>query len=151
MTRSVNPDQLAQRVHLWAGEFVGPAGGSGVGEHAGDGLRHVFHIDRLQAGAAAADQRQHREQPREVGERAEQRVAGTEHGARADDGSARKRLLHRPFAAPAGANVRRPRLGSAPMPETSTRRATPAAAASRATVSAPCTCTASKVTPPFST
>ena len=36
--------------------------------------------------------------------------------------------------------------GSAPIPDTSTSRATPAAAASRATFSAPSTCTASNVT-----
>ena len=106
-----DPDQPAQRVHVWPGSLVGPAGGCGVGEHASDGLRHVFYIDWLQAGAAGADERQHREQPREVGQRAEQRVARTEHGARTDDRSARKFSLDRPFAAPAGADVRRPRFG----------------------------------------
>ena len=82
-----------------------------VGEHAGDGLRHILHIDRLQAGAAAADQRQRREQSGKVGERPEQGVARTEHGAWADDGGARKRLLDHQFAAPARADVRRSRLG----------------------------------------
>ena len=106
-----DPDQLAQRVHVWPGNLVGPAGSHGVGEHASDGLRHVFYIDWLQAGAAGADERQDREQPREVGQRAEQRVARTEHGAWTNDRSARKFPLDRPFAAPACADVGRPRFG----------------------------------------
>jgi hypothetical protein len=96
---------------LQAGELVGPAGGPRVGEHAGDGLRHVLHIDRLQAGAAAADQRQDWEQPGKVGKRPQQGVARTEQGARADDGGVRKRLLNHQFAAPARADVRGSRLG----------------------------------------
>ena len=42
-----------------------------------------------------------------MGERTEQRIAGPEHGTRADDGCARKRFLDQSFAAPARANVRR--------------------------------------------
>ena len=60
---------------------------------------------------AAANERQHREQPRHVSERAEEGVARPEQGARADDGSARKRLLDQPFAASARADVRGRRLG----------------------------------------
>ena len=93
-------DQFAQRVHVWPGRLVGPTGGPGVSEHASDGLRHVFYIDWLQTAAAGADERQHRERAREVGQRAEQRVARTEHGAWTDDRRARKCPLDRPFAAP---------------------------------------------------
>ena len=46
-----------------------------------------------------------------MGERAEQGIAGTEHGTRANDGRARKRFLDYPFAAPARADVRRTGLG----------------------------------------
>jgi hypothetical protein len=65
----------------------------------------------LQAGAPATDQRQHREQPGEVGERAEQGVARTKHGARADDGNARKRLLDQQLTASTRADVWRSGLG----------------------------------------
>jgi hypothetical protein len=39
---------------------------------------HVFHIDWLQTRATATDQRQHRQQPGKIGERAEQCVARLE-------------------------------------------------------------------------
>ena len=73
-----------------------------------DSLRHVFHKDWLQSGTAAADQRQYRQQSDKVGERAEQCVAWTKHGARADDRSSRKRLLNHQFAASSSTDVRRP-------------------------------------------
>src|ERR1700738_1132399 len=53
-----DPDQFAQRVHVWPGSLVGLAGGHGVGEHASDGLRHVFYIDWLQAGGAGGRERE---------------------------------------------------------------------------------------------
>lgn len=46
-----------------------------------------------------------------MGERSKQGIAGTEHGAWANDGRARKRFLDHPFAAPARADVRRAGLG----------------------------------------
>jgi hypothetical protein len=82
-------------------------GGRGIDEDAGNSFRHVLHINRLQPRVAAADKRDHREQPREMGERTEQRIAGSEHRTRADDSRTRKRFLDQPFAAPARANVRR--------------------------------------------
>src|SRR5213079_3290802 len=47
------------------------------------------------------------EQRREMGERSEQRITGTEHGARADNGRARKRFLDHPFATSARPDIRR--------------------------------------------
>jgi hypothetical protein len=45
-------------------------------------------------------------QPREAGERVEQRIARTEHGTRADNSGILKRLPDYQFAAPPGPNVR---------------------------------------------
>jgi hypothetical protein len=52
-------------------------------------------MNGLRAGAAAADQRQHRESPDKIGEPAEQGVTRTEYGAWADDGRARQGLFDR--------------------------------------------------------
>jgi hypothetical protein len=56
---------------------------------------------------AAADQRQCRQEPGELGEHAEQRIAGAEQGARTNDRSSRKRLLNHQFAASSRTDVRR--------------------------------------------
>lgn len=97
-----------QHVHSGTDKLIGSADGSGVGEYAGDSLRHVFHKDWLQSGVAAANQRQHRKQPGEVGERAEQGVAWTEHGAWANNRSSRKLLPDHLFAASSSTDVRGP-------------------------------------------
>jgi hypothetical protein len=50
-------EQLIERVHLRAGKFVDPAGGFWKVQHVHDGLRDILHIDGLEAGLAAADER----------------------------------------------------------------------------------------------
>jgi len=68
----------------------------------------------LQAGTAATDQRHDGKQADDVGERAEQGVARTEHRARADNRCAREHLSDYQFALTARPNVRgtRPRIGA---------------------------------------
>ena len=73
--------RLAERVHSRTGELVDPADGSGIADYVGDSLRHVLDKDWLQPGVTAADQRQYRQESGELGERAEQCVARSEHGA----------------------------------------------------------------------
>ena len=86
-----------------------------------------------------------------MGERAEQRIAGTEHRTRADDGRPRKRFLDQPFAAPARADVRRTGLGiGADAGDEHEASDTGSGRLPRKRL-APCSCTASNVTPPVST
>src|SRR5690606_19115602 len=68
-------------------------------------LRHVADIDRLEAGVAAADQRQSRRQAREPCEAVEEIVLRTEHDRRTQDHRIGYRLQHRLLAARLGVGV----------------------------------------------
>ena len=76
-----------------------------------DRFGDVAHIDRLQPGFAAAEQRQDRHHPRHGRQPVEERVVRPEQDARAEDRGFRKPFPHQSFADGSGPDIGRGRSG----------------------------------------
>ena len=90
-----------------------------------DRLRHVFHVGRLQSGAAAAEHRIDRKPAQEFEDGGEKCVVRFEHHRRTKEDYVGECGLHRQFAFPALADVEGWRGGIGPEPETWASRSTP--------------------------
>ena len=85
----------------------------GTDERGGGSLGDVADKDRLQARAAVAEEREHRQPADEAGQGGEEGIAGADHHAGTEDGGAVAGGAHGVLAAPAGADVGRGRVGVA--------------------------------------
>ena len=93
-------EQLAEGVDLRPAELVGAPGGRRIVEAFDHRIGDIADIDRLEAGLAAADQRQHRRDHRHRGKAVEELVFRAEHHRRAA-GSSRSGRHRAPPASPA--------------------------------------------------
>jgi len=90
--------QLAEGVHRGPAELVGLPARRRILDCLHNGVRHIAHEHRLEARVAAADQRQRRQEARQIGEAIEEFVLRPEQQRRPQDGSLRKHLAHAPLA-----------------------------------------------------
>eukprot|EP01136_Pigoraptor_vietnamica_P033411 Opistho-1_new@96248 len=97
--------QLAEAVGARAGQLIGLARGLGQRQRVGDGRGNVADIDRLELGAAAADQRQGRRQHRHLGEAIEEAVLRSDDDRRAQDRRMGKGAQHALLAFRLGAGI----------------------------------------------